>query len=955
MTISLLSGVPVCADVEAPPVGAFDVIREDIRVMSMVRPVERIYIERLEIGYRGILFANDQPHAFVLNGNGLITKQVEDGPAIINYCAKLEAKEQTYTARLDERRADDEQNDFNDEMRERTPGDDDRAGIPEYGVEPETLINHGPMIDVIERLPDSYEQMKQGAPLSVAKENKGVCGGGVVVNKQGKLLLVKPRNGWGGYDWTFPKGYPAKADGGELTQTAVREVAEETGYRVFAKRLIGRFSHADGGVCDYFACDVDGSKPVAKFDEHETEAIRWVTVVEALELLNDDVDVRILAQANDLLPRVLIKGGDHSGTMIALFLPKEVAKTLALKGGEAPADLHITLAYLGKGLDERQKTAAASVVRRFAGAIDREIKATLGGVGRFSASVTSEDRDVVYVSVDSPQLMYARTHLVELLADVGISLKEEHGFTPHITLAYIDKTAKTPLERFEPITVKFQNVSLTIAGKSLHFKLQLSPENREWANVAKRNSQAFEQWAKTGHLEKAYVKKINAKKPKGTRNVQAPGKRGAAFWIDEKNQVRYDKKPVADQRVKGVFVHTNRMGIKFLREDSAHTFDGTRPATERYLLFWKPLGGLTHGEVHFVFDELLHSEHATMDDFVEEKIKPVWDHEKGKNKYTIEKAREWMKHVLTYLERDDAIAAGAKDLVEQDSEKVDWHAVADAARNLPSGLIPKDTTDPDQLALLRNQSNVRSALRSVLSYFGINKAPMSTDGRHNDLVVSNTDRAIGLGTAIAFHDWKGDTWMHSRVQNAFVEFCDAMVRDDGHATVTAAWGLQTLLHEELHGLSEMKGSAYRGIGAFVEEVTTEVTARMVLRERFGYLRNIDTSHTGVIRNQSNLTEPNRGGAYGDYIDATVSMVAQILASRTRAGVVDRMGVRNDAKELVEQASWMLKRKVWNVDATTPEQHVQNFVECFPTFSDAEQRQLYDVIEQHVLRPQGQNP
>lgn len=67
----------------------------------------------------------------------------------------------------------------------------------------------------------------------VKRENKGnaqfeYSAGGVAVNEQGKLLMVKVKNLKGEIVWTFPKGHVEKGE--KTPETAVREVREETGW-----------------------------------------------------------------------------------------------------------------------------------------------------------------------------------------------------------------------------------------------------------------------------------------------------------------------------------------------------------------------------------------------------------------------------------------------------------------------------------------------------------------------------------------------------------------------------------------------------------------------------------------------------------------------------------------------------------------------------------------------------
>jgi 2'-5' RNA ligase len=164
--------------------------------------------------------------------------------------------------------------------------------------------------------------------------------------------------------------------------------------------------------------------------------------------------------------KLLSKAEVHTGTMVSLHLPREIAEQIALAGGEAPESMHITFAYLGKNLTDEQKSAAVCAVRRFAQQAG-PIKATLGGVGRFSASHTSEGRDVVYLSVDSPDITRLRPKLLEELAAEGIEPSNAHGYVPHVTLAYVKTTARTPLKRFPPLAVEFPCVSLTVANKQM--------------------------------------------------------------------------------------------------------------------------------------------------------------------------------------------------------------------------------------------------------------------------------------------------------------------------------------------------------------------------------------------------------------------------------------------------------------------------------------------------------
>ena len=145
----------------------------------------------------------------------------------------------------------------------------------------------------------------------------------------------------------------------------------------------------------------------------------------------------------------------HStGSMLALYLDEQTAAQLALPGGQDPADLHVTVAYTGKaaGVDPwRLRHAAEAVLDR------KPITATISGHARFTGN---EDGDVIVALVDSPELEQLRRAVVDALADQGITLPAEHGYTAHCTLAYVDPGAASPIERLDPIPLTFNTLTV---------------------------------------------------------------------------------------------------------------------------------------------------------------------------------------------------------------------------------------------------------------------------------------------------------------------------------------------------------------------------------------------------------------------------------------------------------------------------------------------------------------
>jgi 8-oxo-dGTP pyrophosphatase MutT (NUDIX family) len=100
--------------------------------------------------------------------------------------------------------------------------------------------------------------------------------GGVVMDGAGRVLLFKPKGGFGGVVWSFPKG---RLDARELPEAcALREVLEETGVEA---RITGRVPGdypGDVTLTRYFLME-----PVRQTGKlgPEAERVAWVTPEEA--------------------------------------------------------------------------------------------------------------------------------------------------------------------------------------------------------------------------------------------------------------------------------------------------------------------------------------------------------------------------------------------------------------------------------------------------------------------------------------------------------------------------------------------------------------------------------------------------------------------------------------------------------------------------------------------------
>lgn len=151
------------------------------------------------------------------------------------------------------------------------------------------------------------------------------------------------------------------------------------------------------------------------------------------------------------------------GVMIALYPSPRLAAKLALDGGEDTDALHLTLAFLGKQGDLPDAEGLHDVVKAWA-ARTAPMSGEISGVGLFTAGPAP----VTYLSVDLPPLPEGRQALVDALDAAGQPLSRDHGYTPHMTLAYADRVADVTAggER-----LRFDRVALVIGPDRTDYEL----------------------------------------------------------------------------------------------------------------------------------------------------------------------------------------------------------------------------------------------------------------------------------------------------------------------------------------------------------------------------------------------------------------------------------------------------------------------------------------------------
>lgn len=151
------------------------------------------------------------------------------------------------------------------------------------------------------------------------------------------------------------------------------------------------------------------------------------------------------------------KMANLAGAMICVPVARKTAEQLAVIGGEPPERMHLTLAYLGTAemlpVDSEDK-----ILELVAKVADRhpKLKAQFSGIGRFENTQNYED--AVVALVDAPGLEDLRVDLVKELEKAGFPVSRTHGFTPHVTIAYIGFHEQLPVDRIGGLDMRIGSI-----------------------------------------------------------------------------------------------------------------------------------------------------------------------------------------------------------------------------------------------------------------------------------------------------------------------------------------------------------------------------------------------------------------------------------------------------------------------------------------------------------------
>jgi 2'-5' RNA ligase len=157
--------------------------------------------------------------------------------------------------------------------------------------------------------------------------------------------------------------------------------------------------------------------------------------------------------------------------MIAVVPPASLVEDLVLEEGESAEQLHITLAYLGQTSEysEDMVNQLPELIEAWAEG-QATIEATAQGAGTFVKS-EEDGTHVLLCLIDAPGITRMHVGIIDYLKGHGFDPRENHSFTPHLTLAY-GKHHFRFMPKVERQTWKVHEVWVCIGGRWESFPLR---------------------------------------------------------------------------------------------------------------------------------------------------------------------------------------------------------------------------------------------------------------------------------------------------------------------------------------------------------------------------------------------------------------------------------------------------------------------------------------------------
>ncbi len=118
--------------------------------------------------------------------------------------------------------------------------------------------------------------------------------GAVVIEPDGRVWVVSPSNGFGGYTHTFPKGKLDPKEGLSLRANALKEVFEESGLKVELNGFLCDSIRTTSVTRYYLAMRVGGNPAAMEWESQATHLVPMAQLAQFASHANDEVVVKTL-------------------------------------------------------------------------------------------------------------------------------------------------------------------------------------------------------------------------------------------------------------------------------------------------------------------------------------------------------------------------------------------------------------------------------------------------------------------------------------------------------------------------------------------------------------------------------------------------------------------------------------------------------------------------------------
>jgi 8-oxo-dGTP diphosphatase len=263
-------------------------------------------------------------------------------------------------------------------------------------------------------------------------------------------------------DWDathLPESYWTYAESLLHEIRAIGQLPEEERHRMASNLWDQIHTHRSDAFADGGKGLFDLSNVVEKYlDQHPDRP--WAQLTQWKNESPDQPMAPVRATLSGLFAEGTAKGADGNGIMIAVVPPEKVGKKLLVEDGEPLEALHMTLCYLGsrKEHPKGKVDSLGSLVRAWA-RTQAPFTANIGGAGTF----TNPESHVLWAAVDIPGGGEIRQSLSDLLEEHGYKVRNDHGWTPHITLKYHNSHVRF-LPKIEPATWEVREIMLCLGG-----------------------------------------------------------------------------------------------------------------------------------------------------------------------------------------------------------------------------------------------------------------------------------------------------------------------------------------------------------------------------------------------------------------------------------------------------------------------------------------------------------